>query len=347
MALNSLYKKIFLTGANGWLGGRILRFLQKTQNTPIVCLVPPGQPTQTLQKLGGEIFPGDLLNPREVNQFLSSGEESLVIHTAGIIHPPGRTTWFDRINYEGTQTLLNAATQQGCRRFIALSSNSPCGTNASPEETFSENSPYHPYMGYGKSKHKMELMLLQAMNQKNSPEITIIRAPWFYGPGQPPRQTAFFQMIQRGAFPLMGQGLNKRSMVYVDNLAQGILLAAGKEAAINQLFWMADERPYSMLEIVETVKAVLQEDFGLPCKAKNLHLPSFVSTMAEIVDGLLQTTGLYHQKIHVLSEMNKTIACDISKAKKLLGYAPAVELREGMHQSIQWCLENGLIRRSI
>ena len=51
--------------------------------------------------------------------------------------------------------------------------------------------------------------------------------------------------------------------------------------------------------------------------------------------------GLYHQKIHVLSEMNRTIACTIDKARRELGYAPTVGLEEGMRRSIRWVLENG------
>jgi nucleoside-diphosphate-sugar epimerase len=50
--------------------------------------------------------------------------------------------------------------------------------------------------------------------------------------------------------------------------------------------------------------------------------------------------GIYHQKIHVLSEMNKTIACTIAKAERELGYRPEVELEEGMRRSIAWCLQS-------
>jgi nucleoside-diphosphate-sugar epimerase len=45
------------------------------------------------------------------------------------------------------------------------------------------------------------------------------------------------------------------------------------------------------------------------------------------------------QKIHVLSEMNKTIACSVAKAERELGYDPKVSLREGMKRSIAWVLE--------
>ena len=52
--------------------------------------------------------------------------------------------------------------------------------------------------------------------------------------------------------------------------------------------------------------------------------------------------GFYHQKIHVLSEMNKTIACSIEKAQRELGYNPPVALEEGMRRSLAWCLAQGL-----
>jgi nucleoside-diphosphate-sugar epimerase len=352
MSLKEKYSKVFLTGASGWLGSRIAEALTtgnklitpllETANCDVTCLVPAGENVTLLKKLGVKIITGDVTNPADVNQFLSESTGGLVLHIAGIIHPPSCTKWFDKINYEGSKNILTAATHHHTKRLVVMSSNSPLGVNPHSEHLFTEESPYSPYMGYGKSKHKMELMMRGAMQQSGSPEITIIRAPWFYGPGQPPRQTEFFKMIQKGKFPLMGKGLNKRSMAFIDSLAYGILLAADNDAAVNETFWIADERPYSMLEIINTVKAVLEKDFNVHCKKKNLHVPAIIADIAQMCDALLQKFGLYHQKIHVLSEMNKTIACDISKAKKVLGYQPLVDLHEGMRLSIQWCLEHNM-----
>ena len=55
-------------------------------------------------------------------------------------------------------------------------------------------------------------------------------------------------------------------------------------------------------------------------------------------DATLQRFGLYQQKIHVLSEMNKTIACSIDKAVRVLGYDPKVGLEEGMRRSLRWTM---------
>ena len=148
-------------------------------------------------------------------------------------------------------------------------------------------------------------------------------------------------MVKDGKFPLMGKGLNRRSMVFIDNLVLGVLLAAKTKSAAGEIYWISDEKPYPMIEIVSTIKTVLSEDFGYQVNRKNLHLPESVSDVARLTDQILQGLGLYSQKIHVLSEMNKTIACDISKAKKELGYKPVCELKEGMRESIEWCLRNG------
>ena len=207
-------------------------------------------------------------------------------------------------------------------------------------DRFTEDSPYNPYMKYGRSKFLMERGLIDAIGKPGSPEIVIARAPWFYGPGQPPRQTLFFTMIKEGKFPIMGAGSNRRSMAYVDSLAHGLLLCGQVPATAGRIYWLADERSYSMLEIVNTVKAVLREDFKLKVSEKNLNVPSIVADVARAADRCLQASGVYSQKIHVLSEMNLTIACDISRAKAELGYQPIVELREGMRLSVQWCLEH-------
>ena len=253
------------------------------------------------------------------------------------------TKEFTKVNVHGTLNLLNAAATSKSTRIVVVSSNSPFGFNPAPEHRFSERSPYKPYMGYGKSKQAMEMAVLKAMKCSGYPEITIVRPPWFYGPGQPPRQTEFFRMLKDGKFPLMGGGLNQRSMGFVDSLALGVLLAGYTPKAAGEIYLIADEKPYSMVEIADTVKRVLNEDFGFKVKSKNLHVPSVISDVARLFDGSLQTIGLYQQKIHVLSEMNKTIACDITKAKTDLGFEPLCALREGMRRSIDWCLKNGQV----
>ena len=341
-----------VTGANGWLGKRFTRLLAtRAIEHPLVadlpddlrisCLVLPGEDADELKALGDHVtvIEGDIRNPDDCRKLVEGQEGAIIVHTAGIIHPR-KVSDFYAINTEGTKNLLEAAQTAKLKRFVAVSSNSPLGCNPHSDHSFDESSPYNPYMGYGKSKMAMEDAVKKAA-EDSALETVIIRPPWFYGPDQPPRQTLFFSMIRSGKVPVVGSGLNRRSMGYVDNLCQGLFLAAVKDEAVGQTYWIADDEPYDMNTIVDTIERVLERDFQFDVAHKRMRIPGVVGDVAGIVDGMLQGVGLYHQKIHVLGEMNKTIACSIDKAKDELGYQPSVSLEEGMKRSIAWCLENG------
>jgi nucleoside-diphosphate-sugar epimerase len=342
---------VLVTGAAGWLGSRLVEALthglpdhealkQPQAGLRIRCLLLPGQDAGALNKLSSsvEIVTGDIRNPADCARLCADAKGAILFHTAGMIHPR-RVREFYEINRDGTAHLLDAAIQAGIKRAVVVSSNSPCGCNPHPDHLFDELSPYHPYMNYGRSKMEMELAVKQRGDRI---ETVLIRAPWFYGPNQPPRQTLFFQMIRDGKAPIVGSGKNLRSMAYVDNLCQGLLLAAITDHAKGQTYWIADRRPYSMNEIVDTVERLLETEFGQKCAHKRLRLPSLASEVALMADWMLQAVGLYHQKIHVLSEMNKTIACSVSRAERELGYRPAVDLEEGMRRSLRWCQQQGI-----
>lgn len=87
----------------------------------------------------------------------------------------------------------------------------------------------------------------------------------------------------------------------------------------DNIFWIADENPYPMNDIVETIKTLLSVEFGRECSPYNLYLSSVLGDIAHAADYTLQFFGLYQQKIHVLSKMNKTTACSIDKSKCILG----------------------------
>jgi nucleoside-diphosphate-sugar epimerase len=273
--------------------------------------------------------------------FCQDANGATLFHCAGVIHPTRGVKEFFEVNVEGTRNLLRAAANVGVRRAVVVSSNSPIGTNPRRDHLFTEDSPYNPYMGYGRAKMLMEEIVHEYQSQGGL-ETVIIRPPWFYGPDQPLRQTLFFKMIKNGQVPIIGDGENRRSMAYVDNICQGLLLCEQRSAANGQTYWIADRRPYTMNEIVDTVEHLLETEFGMQVAHKRLRLPNVVGDIAWLCDRMLQGIGLYNQKIHVLSEMNKTIACSCAKAQKELRYDPKIELEEGMRRSIRWCLERGI-----
>ena len=187
-------------------------------------------------------------------------------------------------------------------------------------------------MLYGESKLKLEKYLLDPI-QRNY-DITILRPPWFYGPFMPDRQYRFYRMIKDGKFLLVGKGNNLRSKVHLLNLTKAILLVASNEKSKGEIYWVADEKPYSQLEIISIVRDVLKNRFGINVKNRNIKDPLFFGDLCEITDKLLQKIGFYNQSFHVFGELNKTIACNISKIKEHLNYEPIFDFKTGLEQSL-------------
>ncbi len=194
-----------------------------------------------------------------------------------------------------------------------------------------------PYLNYGKSKYYAEC-IVKSFQETGKMETVILRPCWFYGPNQPKRQTKFFQMILKGNPLVFGDGMNLRSMSYVDNTSAAMILAAERKEAVGATYWIADARPYSTLEIYQTVAELLEvKDF------RPRFLPGFSSEIFTLADKTFQALGMYQTEAHVAGEMNKDIACSIAKARLELGYQPKIELKEGMRRSIEWCRMKGLI----
>ena len=221
-----------------------------------------------------------------------------------------------------------------------MSSNSPFGVNPHRADTFRNDEPYDPYYGYGCSKMQAELRVLDAVAA--GLDAVIVRPPWFYGPFQPARQTTFFRLVRTGRFPVIGDGRQRRSMVHVDNLVQGVVRAEltptprpARRGGSPTAARTRSTRSSPPSGGRSPPRASTSSPTGCACPPSPAASPSAPTP-------LIQRTGRYVQQVHVLGEMDKTIACDISVARAELGYDPTVALEEGMRQSIRWCVEQGL-----
>lgn len=322
-----------VTGAPGWLGTRLLEVLTDTndplnafsahQHRSVRALVLPGMNTSSLPK-NVELTSGNVLDPLSLEKAMQGVET--VFHCVGLIHPKHISQLFE-INTKGTLNMLEAASKAGVKRIIFISSNSAAGAGSAMRESDED----HPYMAYGKSKKQAEEHVI-AYQQSGKLEAVILRPCWFYGPGkgQPERQLRFFRMIQKGNPILFGSGHNLRSMSYLDNTIQGMLLAEKTPSANGQIYWIADEKPYSTREIYEAIASIV----GTTLRPR--QIPGASSFICRQIDRSLQAMGMYITEFHVAGEMTLDIACDIAKARQELGYAPVVDLHEGMRRSIEY-----------
>jgi nucleoside-diphosphate-sugar epimerase len=333
---------VVVTGASGWLGQNLVRTLARTRQR-VRCLVPVADEAPVLEIVSPviEAVVGDIRDPATVDRLFDDvGTDATVFHAAAVIHPRHSVRELFDVNVGGTQLVLDRARRSGAGRLVHVSSNSPFGVNPGPDHVFTEDSPYAPYLGYGQSKQEAE-QLVERAHERGDLANVVLRAPWFYGPYQPPRQTRFFAAVRRGRFPRVGDGRQKRSMVYTDNLVQGLLLAETSVKASGNAYWIADAEPYELREILATVRRALAAEGLVLSGPAALPLPRLAARAAESIDRFVQGRGRYVQPLHVLGELNHTIACDISRARDELGYDPAVGLEDGMRASIRWCLEHG------
>lgn len=330
-----------VTGAPGWLASRLVEVLLDGfdgrgpgEDRQIVCLTFPGQEGALKKTFGDRITiqPADITRPESLNGIFN-GVES-VFHCAGIVHAPRVSSYYD-VNTHGTLNLLERAQKAGVRRFIHVSTIAVSGFRMPPEALpMEERQTPQPYMHYGRSKYLAESAVLEA-SAKGKIEGVVVRPCWFYGPNQPERQTLFFRMIGSGRPLIFGDGDNLVSLCYIDNLVQGLLLAEKSSKAPGQIYGIADARPHRLIDVYQTIARQL----GVK-EMRVRSIPSFVADACYLADKAIQSTGLCIKEIHAAGKLNKNIVCSIEKARVELGYAPSIELEEGMARSVQWCRDS-------
>ena len=320
--------KVLITGYPGWLGNKLVEEALK-QDWYVRCLVLRGAKARH----DVDVVRGDV---RELYSLVEATRDiDLVIHAAGVIH--GKPSLLMDVNAYGTLNMLRASVANNVKRFIYISSNSAAGYTKG-KELMDEGVLRRPYMAYGKSKYLAE-EYVRGFYETGKLKAMILRPTWFYGEGQPARMTKLFKMIQGGRPVIFGDGRNIRSMTYIGNLVEAIFLAvAADDSAWNTSYWISDKRPYTTNEIYETIAELL----GVK-EYKPVHLPTVFASLARAMDKSLQLLDLYSSYVHVAGEMTLNIACNIAKAKKILGYDPKVSLREGMEKAVKWCKRNKLI----
>jgi len=323
---------LLVTGVPGWLGSRLAATLVG-KNRNVRCLVMMGSNTRLLEIAGTEIVEGDILDKKSLE--LAVKDVRTVFHCAGVIHPK-RPKDFYRINRDGTENMLEACTAAGVDTFIYVSSNSAQGYNRKRNILMTEDGPENPYTDYGKGKLQAE-RLVRKFHISGKIRTTIVRPCWFYGPRPPERMIKLIRMIRDGRPLFFGDGHNLRSMTYIDNLVDALLLIENNPKSDGQTYWIADERPYETIEIYRTIA----DYFGVRLRPR--YIPGFISRVMEKADIVLGNFGIYEINIHVAGEMARNIACSIEKAKRELGYMPRFEIKEGMKRTIQWCQEMGLL----
>lgn len=320
---------VFITGANGFIGRSLARkYRELGAKVSGIDLEPDPE---------WGVISGDINTPELWREQLEAVD--LVIHTAAIVSNTASMDLAWAVNVRGTARLLDACLTAGVKRFVQLSSVAANGFDF--PDGVNEDYPLRP-MGntYVDTKIASEHAVL-ACHASGRMDCTIIRPGDVYGPGSRPWVILPLEMIRTGKFLLPAHGKGVFSPVYIDDLVQGIILAAGKEEGRGQIFILSGDGGVSCEEFFGHLARMLGEGTKLRKTSTRMAL-----WLAEGLGGLARLFGLNSElgrgAIDMLSRQN---GYSIEKARTMLGYEPAISIEEGMRRTQAWAREQGLVAK--
>lgn len=237
--------RIAITGANGFVGRHVVETVRAAGHDalPLVRQLKTGSDVavQTVGDIGPETVWAQILEGCDA-----------VIHMAAAVHESGpenaeQAARMQRVNVDATARLAHEAARCGVRRVVLASSIKVMG-ETSPHP-FVESDPPRPFGAYATSKRKAELALWQATSTTNLQGV-VLRPPLVYGPGVGANFRALMALCDT-PWPLpLAEANAPRSLIYVGNLADALLVAATHPDAAGETFFVTDDGDVSVADLV-------------------------------------------------------------------------------------------------
>jgi nucleoside-diphosphate-sugar epimerase len=308
--------RIALTGATGYTGGRLLdRFRAEGHEVAALARKPPAA------REGVRWVAGDLADEAAIARLVEGAEA--VVHVAAVYRTAGHPdSYYRDVNVGGTARLLEAAARAGVKRFVHTSTVGVHGDVKSPPAD--EDAPLAPGDVYQRTKAEGEALAMDFHRRRGVP-VAVVRPAAIYGPGET-RLLKLFRAIARGRYAVVGSGRPFYHPVYIDDLVEGYRLALLRPEAVGEAFILGGPRYVSQRELAQLV-ARATGGRVLP-----VRIPAAPIQLAgDLVEALCVPFGieppLHRRRVDFWT---KSRAFSIEKARRMLGYAPRVDLEEGL-----------------
>lgn len=328
-------RRVLVTGATGFIGGRLAERLVTEEGAKVAALVRSVDKAEHLASIGVEIVQGDVSDLGSIRRAI--GDCEIVFHCAALIHDAKITLdGFRRVNVEGTRNMLEAAAEAGVVRFVHLSSIGVYGI--SPREGTQETDP-HQLCGdpYCDSKIEAERVAVRFAEQRRL-SLVIIRPANVYGPGSSFWTVALLEMIKTGKLRMIDDGNGMSNHVYIDNLVDAILLAARNDIASGEAFIVSDGVNTSWKDFLGHYTRMLGRELLPSISKPRAWLTGLFLEGAAQLTG--QTPALSRRAVGFWTQ-NATYT--ITKARTRLGYTPQITLEEGMKRTEAWLRQTGYL----
>ena len=326
MTTAPLPKRVFITGAQGFIGQQLMR-RYRDLGCDVRGMDLQGNPEQG-------IVAADRCQPKQWAHHVEGCE--LFIHTAAVVSLSASWADYRRITVDGVRHALANAQRAGCRRFVHFSSILAMGYDY--VDGADEQAPV--VIGkdcrYGVAKGASEHLVLAAHASGNI-DCCIIRPGDVYGPGSRAWLLEPLKMARSGRLLLPNGGRGIFTPIYIDDLIDGTLLAAHSEAASGQIFILWGEQAVSCGEFF----SYHWRWAGRRGRPPSLPLQAAIP-LTKAIHTLNRWRGVRDEACPDTMRMfNRKGAFNGRKARGLLGFEPKISLAEGMEYSAQWLREIG------
>jgi len=245
-----------------------------------------------------------------------------VIHLAARVHVMNEKASdplaaFRSVNVGGTMALARQAAESGVKTFVFISSIKVNGEIPPKGKRFTADDVPTPSDPYGISKMEAETALLD-LAKTTDMNVVIIRPPLVYGHGVKANFATVVRWVKKGIPLPLGDSKFPRSLVYVGNLTDLIITAAGNPAAANQIFLAGDDKDLTLVELLNAIAAACN---------KPIRLYPVPAPLMRFIFNLFGRQ-LISQRLFMPMEL------DIEKTKQFLKWTPPFTIEEGLKLTV-------------
>ncbi len=328
--------RILVTGGTGFTGKALVRRLLDAGHQVVAMDNKEGLKTQELREWGAEVVIGSVTDRDLVRQCMKGVQ--VVHHLAAAFREMNvPNTYYDEVNVGGTRNVLESAWEAKVDKFIYCST---CGVHGNVDNPpGGEESPIKPADYYQRTKYEAE-PIVQEYFMKGMKTV-ILRPAAIYGPGDPERFYMIFKRVASGRFLMFGNGRTLYHPLYIDNLVDAFMLAMEPGKGDGQAYLIADEEYVQIEDLVRRAAKALGVEVAIP------HFPVWpVIVVGHIVEKCCKpfriSPPIFPRRVDWYRQNR---AFTIAKAKRDLGYRPAVGLDEGLRRTAEWYRREGYLRR--
>jgi nucleoside-diphosphate-sugar epimerase len=319
-----------VTGATGFTGGHLARHLVGAGRR-VRALVRTSAQAAELAAAGIDSVVGDIRDPDALRR--AAAGVDVVYNIAALYRQAGLAKdIYRQVNAVAAGAIVEAAAASGAKRVVHCSTVGVHGDVEHPPAN--EDAPLKPGDVYQETKLEGERLARDA-GQRTGMPVTIVRPTGIYGPGDR-RLLKLFGGVARGRFPMLGSGRIYYHLTYVDDLVEGFRLCGEHPAAANRTYILAGGEVTTLNDLVALTATVAGT------KPPRVHLPVWPVWLAGAACEVICAPfgiepPLYRRRVDFYT---KSRAFDISRARREIGYAPAVGLREGIARTLEWYRSN-------